>query len=135
MDRKKLLKRIAYLILIIFLLNFLAGKFYWYSTIWYFDMPMHFLGGFWLGLMFFLIFIHFQPKLEPKLGLLIKVILGVLLIGILWELFELVFYNYIGKNPFNTLDTMSDICFDLAGGLSSIFYVSKRIMPEIINEV
>ena len=46
MDRKRLFKIAAYLIATLFLLNYAATKLYWYSSIWWFDMPMHLLGGF-----------------------------------------------------------------------------------------
>src|ERR1035437_2761720 len=123
MCKKKLFLRFTLLIVFIFLLNSLAGEFHWYSSIWYFDMPMHFLGGFWLGL-FFLWF--FYPN-NLSFKLIFKIILCVLLIGILWELFELFFVNYVGQLSFNTLDTTSDLSFDLVGGFSSILYFFKRI--------
>lgn len=124
MDRKKLFKHTTYLIFFIFIVNFLANKFYWYSAIWWSDMPMHFLGGLWLGLILIWLF-NFQ---DLSLRLISKIILGVFLIGVGWEFFEFVFNNYIAKNQFNTLDTISDIFFDLAGGSFAILYFLKRIM-------
>ncbi len=123
MDRNTLLKHSAILISIIFFLNFLAGKFYWYYTIWFFDMLMHFLGGLWLALLFFVIF----PKALPTLSTIIKILVWVLVVGILWEIFEIIFVNYVAQNSFNTTDTLSDICCDLAGGLTGILYVYKKI--------
>jgi TRAP-type C4-dicarboxylate transport system permease small subunit len=133
MDRKNILRKLAYLIFSIFALNFLAGKFYLYTSIWFFDMPMHFLGGFWLGLSF--IYLFWSKTVSVKL--FIEIILGVLLLGVLWELFEVIFTNYIGQTPFNTLDTISDLCFDLAGGLSAILYIFRyeRIMSSSDNRV
>lgn len=85
---------------------------------------MHFLGGFWLGLLMFFVF----PIRDLNLRNIFYVFLGVFLIGILWELFELLFFNYLVGNPFVLLDTLSDIFFDLAGGGAAIIYFSKRIM-------
>lgn len=124
MDRKKLSTYLAFLILFIFAINYVAMKFYWYSAIWYFDMPMHFLGGFWLGLA--LIWFFSVREFSPKS--ILKIILGALLIGILWELFEILIDKSIAQNPFNILDTISDMCFDLAGGGLSIIYFFKRIV-------
>jgi lipopolysaccharide/colanic/teichoic acid biosynthesis glycosyltransferase len=42
-------KRSAILIAVICLLNAPAMLFYWYSTIWWFDILMHFLGGFFVA--------------------------------------------------------------------------------------
>ena len=124
MDRKKLLTYLAFLIFFIFAVNYAAMKFYWYFSIWYFDMPMHFLGGFWLGLA--LIWLFSVKELSFKI--IFKIILGVFFIGILWELFEISIDKTITQNPFNILDTISDMCFDLAGGALSIIYFFKRIV-------
>lgn len=124
MHKKKLSIRLASLIFFIFIVNYIAMKFYWYSSIWYFDMPMHFLGGFWIGLVLFWLL----PLEKMSFKLVFEIILGVLLAGFLWEIFEILVDKSISQNPFNCLDTMSDICFDLAGGISAVFYFLKRIM-------
>ncbi len=121
-DRKKLLKTLAYLIFIIFILHFLANKFYWYYSIWYFDMIMHFLGGFWLGLGVFYVF----PPKENSINFIFKILLLVLLVGVGWEVYEVLVNDVIARNPFNFLDTLSDIFFDLSGGLCAILYLWKR---------
>lgn len=123
-NKKKLRVRIVSLILFIFVLNLIAMKFYWYFSIWWFDMPMHLLGGFWVGL-FFIWFL--EPK-DLSFSTIIKIILGVLLVGVAWEMFEVIVNKTIIQNPFNTLDTISDVCFDLAGAFISILYFAKRIM-------
>ena len=56
MTRKDFFIRITGLIFVIFFINYLAMTFHWYSSIWWFDMPMHFMGGLWLGLIFILLF-------------------------------------------------------------------------------
>jgi hypothetical protein len=124
MDSEKLLMRLISLILLIFLLNFLAMKFYWYLSIWYFDMPMHFLGGIWLGLAS----IYFFPLKDNSLKSIFKIFFIVLLVGVGWEVFEILVNKFTVQDPFNFLDTVSDICFDLAGGLFAIFYFIKKVM-------
>ena len=128
MDFKRLLIRLVSLIFFIFLLNYLAMKFYWYSSIWYLDMPMHFLGGVWLGL----IFIWFFKLNEIRIKVILKIILCVLLVGILWEFFENIVNSYTTQNIFNVLDTISDILFDLSGGLFSIFLDILCILRKIL---
>ena len=119
----------------IFTADIMAQKFYWYYSIWWFDMPMHFLGGFWVGLFFFWFFSTkylpiFQLSLEKiDFKLTWKILLFVLFLGISWEIFEIYVNNYIGKTPFNLLDTISDIFFDLAGGSFALFYVFRRSIP------
>lgn len=128
---KKLSIRVASLGLFIFLLTCLAIKFHWYSSIWYFDMPMHFLGGFWIGLLLFWLF----PLEKVSLGVCLKIILGVLLVGIFWEIFEILVDKSITLNPFNRLDTLSDLFFDLTGSIFAIFYFLKRILIAEKNNI
>jgi hypothetical protein len=124
MNRKKLLIRLASLIIFIFVANYAAMKFYWYSSIWYFDMPMHFLGGFWVGLASIYVF----SLKEFNLKFIFKVLICVFLVGFFWEIFEILVDKSITQNPFNALDTFSDMFFDLAGGGVSIIYFFKRIV-------
>ena len=99
-------------------------KFHWYFSIWYFDMPMHIIGGFWIGLAF----LWFFKIKELSFDTILKIILGFLIIAISWEIFEILVDKTITLNPFNTLDTLSDICFGFAGTLISFIYFTKRIM-------
>lgn len=124
MDKRKLLKYIVFLMFVIFLANNIALKFYWYYSISWFDMLMHFLGGLWVGLFFSYIFYDKNPFFKQ----LLTVILCVLSVGILWEIFEF-FIGAIAHDPFSIRDTTSDIFFDLAGGLFAIFYCLKKTMP------
>ena len=116
--------RVGSLVFFIFIVNYFATKFHYYSSIWWFDMPMHFMGGLWLGL----VFMWFFWGQEFNYKLVLKIILGVLIVGVSWEIFEVILNSYTIRDPFSTLDTVSDICFDLAGGFISIFYFAKRIM-------
>ncbi len=128
MDRKKFFIRVAMLIGLIFVLNFVAEKFHLYYSTWYFDMFMHFLGGVWLGMLL----IWFFKVDSFSLRQVFKVILGVLVIGVAWEIFEFVFINTVAEFPFDLADTISDMLFDLSGGFVSICYFFTRIMsiPE-----
>ena len=120
MDRNKLLKHLVVLMFFIFLANNIALQFYWYYSITYFDMLMHFLGGVWAGLFF--IYVFYVRK--EVLNSLFYIILFVLFIGILWEFFEF-FMGTIARDSFDTGDTLSDIFFDLLGGLCAILYLWK----------
>lgn len=124
-DRKKLFFRVAFLICFIFLVNVLAIKFYWYYSIKWFDMPMHFLGGFWVGLA---LLWFFNVKFIDK-NYIYKIILGVLFVGLCWEIFEFFVNNlYLARYPFDIVDTIQDVFFDLFGGFLSLIYFKHRIM-------
>ncbi len=133
MDKKKLFQRLLYLIFFILVANFLANKFYWYSSIWYLDMIMHFLGGFWVALAFIY---FFSPKISSFSILpLLKVIFFVFLIGLGWELFEFLVYRMVPQYVFDISDTSSDLFFDLTGGFFAFWYFLKRIMLLKENKV
>ncbi|MFA6353713.1 MAG: hypothetical protein WCW93_02165 [Candidatus Paceibacterota bacterium] len=135
-ERKRLFKILAYLIFLLFLLNYVASKFYWYFSIWWIDMPIHFLGGLCAG--FVVIWLLSFKKLSFDLfistqtvwNFIFKIFLGVLSIGVLWELFEILFNNIIAQNSFNTLDTISDVFFDLVGGTFAILFFLKQSIPK-----
>lgn len=125
MDRKKIFKISAYAIILLSLVNFIALKFYWYYSIWYFDMFMHFFGGFCVGMA--LLWIFYKDDLDFNFSFVLKISLGVLFIGSAWEVFEIIFNNIIAGNQFDILDTVSDIVFDLLGGLCAILYLWKKL--------
>ncbi len=89
------------------------------------------MGGLFLGLLFIYLF---SSKDVAKTEVL-KILFWVLLFGIFWEFFELYFVNHIADNPFNLLDTSSDIFFDLAGGCVALVYLSNKIMNPAQNNV
>ncbi|MDP2789001.1 MAG: hypothetical protein Q8O46_03050 [bacterium] len=86
---------------------------------------MHLGAGFWVGLFFLYVF---SPKVS-SFKVVLNIILWVLLIALLWELFELIVYNFIGEIPFDTLDTIGDIFFGLTGGFLAVFYYFKKVTP------
>lgn len=129
-DRKKLLKVLTVLILLIFIFNYIGNKFHWYYSVWYFDMIMHFFGGFWTGLVYFFIF-PFKEQFQKSF---LPTIVFVFFIGIVWEIVEPFINPTMSLNLFS-LDTVSDIFFDLSGGTLAILYLLKRIMVSTENEV
>ncbi len=119
----------------------LIGKFHWDYTIWWIDMPMHFFGGFWQAMFFIWFFsiknfTFFQvPINKIDTQLIVKAVLFVLLIGILWEIFEVLVHNYVPHNTFSILDTTSDIFFDVAGGIAAILYALRKSYPKVVEEI
>ncbi len=123
--RQSLFRKSIILLVIIFLLNFFGSKFYWYGILWWFDMPMHFLGGIWVTLSALFIYIFRIPLKELKLRpILIIGACSVLCVGFLWEVYEwTVQIIYPGAGLVTPLDSLSDFFFDLAGGGVALYYV------------
>jgi len=94
-------------------------------------MIMHFLGGFWIGLLV----LYFLATKVLSFGLVFKTLLIVLVVGIGWEIFEILVNEVVAQNPLDFLDIASDIFFDVTGGVFAILYFSKRIMLHRVNGV
>jgi hypothetical protein len=112
--------------LIVLILHIFALKFYLYWTVLWFDIPMHFLGGFLIGLIVISIIKRVQLAVQKsdeilnKWLLFISVILAVLVVGLTWELWEL----FVGFTDVlsDKADTVMDVVMDLIGGFAAILY-------------
>ncbi len=97
--------------------------------IWWYDIPLHFLGGVALGGLA-IWSIHAYAKRENRVftggQLFLWTLLLVLIAGLLWELQE-----YLSGNTFNTignypLDTFKDLIMDLLGGALAYWLGNRR---------
>jgi len=134
-------------LLFIGVVNFLAMTYSWYWTFRWFDIPMHFLGGCWIAVLFFWLF---NKKLNQKYreilegNFLISLILClgfVSLVGVLWELFEFSLDHFIlAKNSIliqgDLTDTIKDLFMDLAGGFTIVFFYKTKLerTPSFSNK-
>ena len=106
------------------IIHFVALEFYLYWMYFWFDMLMHFLGGISVAfgvstLPFFNINI---PQRFNNLG---TYILVVLIVGILWEVFELANgISIVGDDNF-VLDTFTDLLFGIIGGTFGYYIVTR----------
>ncbi len=89
-----------------------------YWLIWWLDIPMHLLAGFWLGLVFVYLNQKFF-KIQNKWAVIIFIVSFAVFVGFLYEFFEFIF----NISQMGTADTMGDLFFDFLGGLATaIFY-------------
>lgn len=121
---KKLSNILMKITLIVFVLHFLATKLYWYSDFWWFDMLMHFLGGVFIGILtLYVIFrTHKDIKMSPYIITKLTII-SVFVIGFSWEIYEYVVQGFTGAILANPLDSISDLFFDMAGGLYAVYNI------------
>ncbi|MCX6757856.1 MAG: hypothetical protein NTZ44_03190 [Candidatus Nomurabacteria bacterium] len=133
-DRQKLSKNMAYMVFFILAINYIAIKLYLYWSVWYFDMPMHFLGGVFVG---FLAIYLFDPLSKIKIFkinngfrfYIFYIFLFTFIVGFGWEVFEVIFKNILAGENFNLLDTISDVCFDISGGFTTfMFFIRKNLL-------
>ncbi len=132
-DRAKIFKTAAFLVVSIFFLNFLAMKFYLYYSIWYFDMIMHFLGGVWLGFFVAWMLLQGDDKFPRSYHAFAgKVLAGVIFLGVGWELYEAFVDYYLTSDlsRFTSIDTLSDIICDTSGGILAIYLLKTRLFKK-----
>lgn len=124
---KKLLLYACILVFFIWLVNTLANTFYWYSAIWWFDIPMHIMGGIFLGLSAGALFFKTLLPLSTR-ERFVTILLFVFIIGLGWEIFEYLVQS-ITKGPklANFPDSVKDMLVDLLGGALAYIFVLKQL--------
>lgn len=133
MLRQKLFIEQFILIAVIAILHHLAFKFYFYWTVEWFDTFMHFLGGFWVVLffiwfVFFSKFIKIDIKQYQNRKIFFMSILVVLVVGLLWEVFE-VFASLVSVQERGyAFDTSLDLVMDLIGGAMAFLYIKRKYL-------
>ncbi|MSU55183.1 MAG: hypothetical protein EXS46_01420 [Candidatus Taylorbacteria bacterium] len=90
-----------------------------YSYYWWFDIPLHFVGGFCLAsltLWSFYPLILIGKRVPRRTTVLFMAVAGSFVFGVAWEIFEYfsgITFNTIGSYP---LDTVKDLIVDMLGG-------------------
>jgi len=131
MFEKRLPYPLVLLISAILIVNFLAVYFSWYWRVPWLDMAMHFSGGFWAAGILVWVFSYwsgpfiniFRRKEFRNIGV---VLIGVIVIGLLWEVYEYTADYFAGRTDYDIIDTISDLMLDLMGGTIAGFYFLKK---------
>lgn len=117
MARKSILYLGLALVAIMWALNALALKFYFYWTLGWYDYMMHFLGGLVLGV---LVTWVLNPRQRSFKTFLI-IFASAIVLGGVWEVFEYV--NGITESTENyKIDTIHDLIMDSLGIVVAYFY-------------
>lgn len=121
MERKKLFKLSFWLLVIIGIMDYIGVKFYLFWPSGYYDIPMHFLGGLWISLVFLWIWSKFKNLILFK-EIFNKIIIIVMIVGILWEIFEIIVgATSLSDGIFYWKDTFGDLTMDFIGGFIGSF--------------
>ncbi len=135
MQLRPIPRLLVVLILAIAIVNALALQYSWYWLMRWFDMPMHFAGGVWLAgvALWWRFFSGKFPEDGPR-GTVISfaplLLWGVgtaLGIGLAWEGYEALISVISGEDINAMMDTLSDLCFDMFGGLvvASVVWIRR----------
>ncbi len=130
--KKKLFREALFLLIIVAILHTIASDFYLYWSIPWIDVILHFLGGLTVSLssIWFLFSIksYFSSLKLTKGEIVFFSIFCVVIIGVLWEIFELYFgITFLSDGIFYIRDTSSDLLMDLAGGVVGSLYSIKLL--------
>lgn len=117
------------IVLIIHVIATITG---WYELFWWFDIPMHFLGGFAIATTVAAVLDYFQAKGEfkatwkPLYFAILLMFVGAA--AAIWELMEFSLDFFLRTSMQATiLDTMKDICMGfIGGGLAALIIILKK---------
>jgi hypothetical protein len=118
------------LIIVIAVLHFLAIKELYYWSIWWYDIMMHFLGGLWVA--FFVLWFNSWIPLPISPNTLLRVVVAVIFVGILWEVYELVFGMTFVSDDGYFIDTIQDFIMDTLGGIVG-WFITRRFISNKQN--
>lgn len=134
--RKPLFREFFVFFLIVGVLNYFANVYNWYWAIAPFDSFMHFLGGIVVVLFFLWLYFYsgaFAPSKRSLSHFLLVAILGLILVAVAWEVYELL----LGEAEFNKagypFDTGLDFVMDTLGGLTACLYAYMKELESIKN--
>lgn len=141
MNRALFRMQLLVLLVVIAAVNGIANVYSLYWRFPWFDIPMHYAGGFWLGgfALWLLVRNMSDQDALKRSGRLIWIPLAAVLVigGLGWELFEFGVDTLVAVSTQNTLrDTVGDIFFDMLGSVSASWYVFSRLkagaMPSAV---
>jgi hypothetical protein len=89
-------------------------RLYWRIPI--YDTVLHAMGGAWVVLSTLLILPHLPLELRERKNLVLSGLSIVIIIGVLWEIFEVAIGFSIIDDPKFLVDTITDLCADIIGG-------------------
>jgi len=126
MQKKSFLILLVVLVYLIFILDIVANQYFLYWRFWWFDIVMHFLGGFWIALLSYYLFFlsNYFTKISKKVSVFAVSLTIVLVIGILWEAFEYIMKVSIQQSNY-ILDTSLDLLMDTSGWLVAYIFLLK----------
>ena len=92
-------------------------------------MVVHFLAGGVVAMATLLFWPHINKvKIHTTSQIIFVAIMGTIIIGLLWEIYELYFHiTFLSDGIMYTTDTISDLLMDISGGFVGAVYSLKLI--------
>lgn len=132
MSRSRLLRVLVALISGIAVLHTVATVFSLYWTLWWYDMPLHFLGGVFITLLVLWVwflsgYVVAPTATTPATRVFLFTVLWLIVIGIGWEAFERALGHTWSVEGY-WLDTGIDIALDIIGGAVGFLFFRNKYM-------
>lgn len=114
------------------ILHALGTQLSWYWHFWWLDIVVHFLGGFFIGgFIIWLLFrgLNWREYVTQKTKIFFTALFAALIVGGLWEVFEIFIGATSPSYSYFMSDTFSDFGADIAGALSAFiifFWLKER---------
>ncbi len=135
MQSRRLTWALVYLIFFIWGVNTIADQTHLYYLLWWFDIPMHIMGGLWVALMSLVIYYHsphFKRKDRSVAFVISFALASTMVIGLFWEVFEFSVEHFVKLNDNGLLDTLKDLVDDLIGAALATAIFIKRGYNKLI---
>ncbi len=118
MLEKSLFKKAFALLFIVGLMSVADNFLYLTWIYWWFDMVMHFTAGGVVGMATIITCVYFSRYVNDKTRLVLCAVGAGLVVGLLWEVFELYFnLTTFSDGMVYVTDTLSDLFLDMSGAL------------------
>ena len=128
MRSRHLSSALAALILFIWGVNMFAEHVHLYYLLWWFDIPMHMLGGLWIALTSLVVYYHMGfHRHDRSVSFVVTAMLAAtLIVGIFWEVFEFSVAHFVKLNDNGVFDTLKDLLDDMIGAvIASVIFIKK----------
>ena len=110
------------------MLHFLAMIHYLYWSLWWYDVMMHFLAGFVLGLTgYWLLFKSglFFTSLYKPVFMILTLFIAVFILGAAWEVFEYT-NGMTNSHEGYKVDVLNDLTLDSAGTVLAVLLATRK---------
>jgi hypothetical protein len=135
MASNKLLFTSLGLIALIAIIHFLALKNYWYFIYKSLDLVLHLMGGFWIAISVLWVISIQKYIVFNTIYKFVYVVISVILVGIVWEVFELKTGNTFTTVSNYWRDTYTDMASNIIGGMIAYFYFIRSLKVDNIDKI
>lgn len=118
-----LLRNVLILSTILLVLHLLASEYAWYWHYWWFDIVMHFLGGFVLGLFGMWFVLRLNMEIRTR-AVFYTIVAGTMVIAVGWEVFEYI-HDIAGRGHY-IVDTTTDLMLGAFGAAYAYITVRQK---------